>query len=270
MIDLQQVLNSAKALTLEVGEFIRTESKNFKKSDIEHKGFNDLVSYVDKQAEVKLVEGCRKILPEAGFITEEGTASIRKDEFNWIIDPLDGTTNFTHGLPVFAISLALMQQGSVVLGIIYEINKDECFYAIKGGKAFCNDEQIQVSEVTELGQSLVATGFPYYDFGQMSRYLDILNSFMQKTHGLRRLGSAAVDLAYTACGRFEGFFEYNLKPWDVAAGIIIVQEAGGSVTDFKGGDDFLFGGEIIASGHTHQDMLQIIGSHWHIEETKSS
>lgn len=262
MIDLNQVLQSAKSLTLEVGSFIRTESKTFKKSDIEHKGFNDLVSYVDKQAEEKLVAGCSKIVPDAGFITEEGTASNRKEEFNWIIDPLDGTTNFTHGLPVFAISLALMQHDKIVLGIIYEINKDECFYAIKGGKAYCNEEQIHVSEVRELGQSLIATGFPYYDFGQMSKYLDILNSFMQKTHGLRRLGSAAVDLAYTACGRFEGFFEYNLKPWDVAAGIIIMQEAGGIVTDFKGGDNFLFGGEIVASGHTHQGLLEIIGSHW--------
>ncbi|GAA0891543.1 inositol monophosphatase family protein [Fulvivirga kasyanovii] len=265
MSDLKQILESAKKLTLEVGKFIRTESKNFKKSDIEHKGFNDLVSYVDKQAEEKLVEGCRKILPEAGFITEEGTASTRKDEYNWIIDPLDGTTNFTHGLPVFAISLALMQHDKIVLGIIYEINKDECFYATKGGKAFCNDEQIHISEVKELGQSLIATGFPYYDFGLMSRYLDILNSFMQSTHGLRRLGSAAVDLAYTACGRFEGFFEYNLKPWDVAAGIIIVQEAGGTVTDFKGGENFLFGGEIVAAGHTHKDVLQVIANHWYVE-----
>lgn len=265
MSDLKQILESAKKLTLEVGEFIRTESKNFKKSDIEHKGFNDLVSYVDKQAEERLVEGCRKILPEAGFITEEGTASNRQDEYNWIIDPLDGTTNFTHGLPVFAISLALKQHDKIVLGIIYEINKGECFYATKGGKAFCNDEQIHISEVKELGQSLIATGFPYYDFGLMSRYLDILNSFMQNTHGLRRLGSAAVDLAYTACGRFEGFFEYNLKPWDVAAGIIIVQEAGGKVTDFKGGDDFLFGGEIVAAGHTHRDVLQVIANHWYVE-----
>ncbi|MBL6445003.1 inositol monophosphatase [Fulvivirga sp. 29W222] len=263
MSDLKQVLESTKKLTLEVGQFIREESKNFKKTDIEHKGFNDLVSYVDKQAEEKLVAGCSQILPEAGFITEEGTASTRKDEYNWIIDPLDGTTNFTHGLPVFAISLALMQHDKIVLGIIYEINKDECFYAIKGGKAYCNEEQISISEVKELGQSLIATGFPYYDFGLMSQYLDILNNFMQKTHGLRRLGSAAVDLAYTACGRFEGFFEYNLKPWDVAAGTLIVQEAGGKVTDFKGGENFLFGGEIVASGYTHQEMLKVIANHWH-------
>ncbi|MEX2336286.1 MAG: inositol monophosphatase family protein, partial [Fulvivirga sp.] len=124
MSELNNILETAKSLTLEVGDFIRTESKVFKTADIEHKGFNDLVSYVDKQAEERLVKGCRKILPEAGFITEEGTDSTRKDEFNWIIDPLDGTTNFTHGLPVYAISLALMQNDKIVLGIIYEINRD--------------------------------------------------------------------------------------------------------------------------------------------------
>ncbi|ELR72179.1 Inositol-1-monophosphatase [Fulvivirga imtechensis AK7] len=262
MRDLDPVLKSVKTLTQEVGDFIRSESKNFKTSDIEHKGFNDLVSYVDKEAERKLVDGCRQIVPEAGFITEEGTASTQQGEYNWIIDPLDGTTNFTHGLPVYAISLALTFHNHVVLGVIYEINRDECFYATKGGSAYCNGELIKVSEVNELGNSLLATGFPYHDFGKMSTYLNILDSFMQQTHGLRRLGSAAVDLAYTACGRFEGFFEYNLKPWDVAAGIIIVQEAGGFVTDFSGGNNFLFGGEIVAAGNVHKDMLKVINGLW--------
>lgn len=262
MIELKKVLESVKSLTQEVGTFIRAESKTFKTSDIEHKGFNDLVSYVDKEAEKKLVEGCRSILPEAGFITEEGTATTRQEEFNWIIDPVDGTTNFTHGLPIYAISLALTQYDKVVLGVIYEINRDECFYAITGGGAYCNEDPIKVSEASQLGQSLLATGFPYHDFGKMSTYLDILNEFMQQTHGLRRLGSAAVDLAYTACGRFEGFFEYNLKPWDVAAGIIIVKEAGGAVTDFNGGDDCLFGGEILAAGNLHKDILDVIQKHW--------
>lgn len=262
MKDLDPVLKLVRSLTQEVGNFIRKESETFKTSDIEHKGFNDLVSYVDKEAEKKLVDGCRKIMPEAGFITEEGTASIQKEEYNWIIDPLDGTTNFTHGLPVYAISLALTFHNEVVLGVILEINRDECFYAIKGGSAYCNDDPISVSGVTELGKSLLATGFPYHDFGKMSTYLEILDSFMQQTHGLRRLGSAAVDLAYTACGRFEGFFEYNLKPWDVAAGIIIVKEAGGFVSDFSGGNNFLFGGEIVAAGNVHKDMLHVINGFW--------
>ncbi|UII28664.1 inositol monophosphatase [Fulvivirga maritima] len=262
MTDLKTLIQPTKALVMEVGTFIREESKNFKLSDIEHKGFNDLVSYVDKEAEKKLVAGCKNILPEAGFITEEGTETERKEEFNWIIDPLDGTTNFTHGLPIFAISLALKQHGKIVMGFVYEINKDECFYSVKGEKAYCNDEEISVSPIGQLKDSLLATGFPYYNFEDMNKYLKILDELMQSTHGLRRMGSAAVDLAYVACGRFQGFFEYNLNAWDVAAGAFIVQQAGGKVTDFKGEDDYIFGREICATGKLNDSLLEVIRKHW--------
>ncbi|MTI19904.1 inositol monophosphatase [Fulvivirga sp. RKSG066] len=262
MIDLSKTLERTKSLVIEVGDFIRKESDNFTKSDIELKGFNDLVSYVDKEAEKQLVAGCSEILPEAGFIAEEGTSDKTGDTYNWIIDPLDGTTNFTHGLPIYAISLALMAEDKIVLGIVYEINKDECFYAIEGENAYLNDQVISVSKVPKLSGSLLATGFPYYDFEQMSKYLSILNDFMQQTHGLRRMGSAAVDLAYVACGRFEGFFEYNLNAWDVAAGAFIVERAGGNVTDFKCGPDYIFGREILAAGPVHTEMLEVIQKHW--------
>ena len=264
MKDLAHILDKAKILTGEVSKFIGKESQTFDKADIEHKGFNDLVSYVDKEAELLLVAGCKEILPEAGFITEEGTETTRAEEYNWIIDPLDGTTNFTHGLPVFAISLALLHHDEIVMGIVHEVNRDECFSAYKGGGAFCNGARMHVSAVSSLNQGLIATGFPYYDFDQMPQYLQILNSFMRSSHGLRRMGSAAVDLAYTACGRFEGFFEYNLNAWDVAAGIILVKEAGGEVTDFKGGNNCLFGREIVASGNIHKEMTDIIQQHWKI------
>ncbi len=262
MIVLQQVFDQLKAEVIQTGQFIRHEAHQFSADLIEKKGFNDLVSYVDKQAEQQLVDGCQAILPEAGFITEEGTNSIRKEEYNWIIDPLDGTTNFSHGLPVYSISLALMRGTEIVLGIVYEINRDELFYALEGQPAFCNDHEIKVSSIANLSDSLLATGFPYYDFDQMSCYLNILNDFMQTTHGLRRLGSAAVDLAYVACGRFEGFFEYNLNPWDVAAGAFIVQQAGGKVTDFKGTGDYIFGREIVASGLIHGEILETIQNRW--------
>lgn len=262
MTDLNTILTNTKTLVLDVGDFIRKESANFSKSDIEHKGFNDLVSYVDKEAEKKLVEGCGKILPKAGFIAEEGTSDKTGDVFNWVIDPLDGTTNFTHGLPIYSISLALMQNDKVVLGIVYEICRDECFYAVEGKQAFMNEKPISVSSVDKLSGSLLATGFPYYEFEKMQKYLSILNDFMQKTHGLRRMGSAAVDLVYVACGRFEGFFEYNLNAWDVAAGAFIVQQAGGKVSDFKNGDDYIFGREIVASSHIHNEMLEVIQKHW--------
>ena len=233
-----------------------------KKASIEYKGINDLVSFVDKTAERKLVDGLAMLIPEAGFIAEEGTVNKKGQTYNWIIDPLDGTTNFIHSLPVFSISVALMRNEEVVLGVVYEVNKEECFYAVKGSKAFCNGQPIQVSPSLKLSESLLATGFPYYDFDKMDAYLSILKDFMQHSHGLRRLGSAAVDLAYVACGRFEAFFEYNLKPWDVAAGTLIVQEAGGIVTDFKNSDDFIFGGEILAANTVHSEALQVIKKHW--------
>jgi len=262
MIELGKILTASKALVIRVGEFIRVESQNFSMQDVEHKGFNDLVSYVDKEAEKRLVAGCHKILGEAGFIVEEGTSSKQGDRYNWIIDPLDGTTNFTHGLPIYSISLALMRDDEIILGIVYEINKDECFYAIEGESAFLNEKEIHVSPANALKDSLLATGFPYYNFEKMPTYLTILDNFMQKTHGLRRMGSAAVDLAYVACGRFEGFFEYNLNAWDVAAGAFIVQQAGGKVTDFRGGKDYLFGREIIAAGLVHEEMKQVIKARW--------
>jgi len=259
---MQQLLQDVIVLVKETGDFIRQESLKFDHSKIEYKGKNDLVSYVDKEAEERLVTGLSEILPGSGFIAEEGTSTHKSDTYNWIIDPLDGTTNFTHGLPIFAISIALLKRGELALGVVYEVNKDECFHAVKGQGAFLNHMPIRVSPIKTIDKALLATGFPYYDFDQMKQYLNIINEFMQTTHGLRRMGSAAVDLAYTACGRFEGFFEYNLNAWDVAAGALIVQEAGGTVTDFKGGKDFLFGRQIVAGNVTQPHMLQTIQKYW--------
>ncbi len=262
MINLPTVNNAVRETCLQVADFIKKESTEFSRDKIEQKGFNDLVSYVDKESEQQIVNACKKILPEAGFITEEGTETIRKEEYNWIIDPLDGTTNFTHGLPVYAISIALMQHDEIVAGVVHEVNRNECFHAVKGERAYCNEKVISVSPITELNDSLLATGFPYYDFGQIEEYLRILNAFMQQTHGLRRLGSAAVDLAYVACGRFEGFFEFNLNAWDVAAGAFIVKQAGGLVTDFKGGSNYTFGREIIAGGPVQPQVTKVIQEFW--------
>jgi myo-inositol-1(or 4)-monophosphatase len=230
---------------------------------VEHKGFNDLVSYVDKEAEKQLVAKLHAIFPEAGFITEEGTNTTQGEVYNWVIDPLDGTTNFVHGLPVFAVSIGLMEKDVVVLGVVYEVNRKECFHAYKGGGAFCNETRLQVSKAPNLAASLIATGFPYYQFDLIDRYLNSMKSLMQKTHGLRRLGSAAVDLCYVAAGRTEGYFEYNLNSYDVAAGVILVQEAGGQVTDFAGGTDFIFGRKIVATnGFIQQELLEVLAEHW--------
>lgn len=260
---LNTIHQEAIKLVKEVGEFIRHESESFNIDKVEHKGFNDLVSYVDKEAEKRLVEGLGEILPESGFIAEEGTSSKKGEEFNWIIDPLDGTTNFVHGLPVFSISVALQQNDKIVSGIVLEINRDECFEAVKGEGARLNSEPISVSKNVDLSQSLVATGFPYNDFDKMDDYLSILKYLMQNSHGLRRFGSAAVDLAYVACGRYEAYFEYNLNAWDVAAGAFIVQEAGGKVSRFNGDDDFIFGREIVScSAEVYEELLAILQNRW--------
>src|ERR1041385_5394412 len=248
MISLAHLEKQVVELSEEVGEFIFTESHSFDRSRVEQKtGFNNLVSYVDKESERTIVAALQKMLPGAGIIGEEGTSIKGTNDYTWIIDPLDGTTNFTHGLPPFAISIGLAYQGKVVLGIVHEVNLKECFHGSADTGAFCNGKPIRVSAVNSLSGALLATGFPYYMFEKMDAYLQIIRKFLDDTHGIRRLGSAAVDLAYVASGRLEGFFEYNLNPWDVAAGTFLVQTAGGIVTDFKNGSNFLYGGELCAA-----------------------
>lgn len=261
MMQLSEITLQVCQAARRAGAFIAAEAKQFSSDRIEYKGLNDLVSYVDRTAEEMLVNDLEKILPGAGFITEENTASAYSDEYSWIIDPLDGTTNFIHGIPAFAVSIALQYRGELVSGVVYEVNRDECFYATKGEGANMNGASIRVTTVATLQRSLLATGFPYTMFEQTEVYLKTLRYFMEHTHGLRRIGSAAVDLAYVACGRFEGFFEYNLNAWDVAAGALIVQEAGGTVSDFKGGNAYVFGREIIASNTLiHAEMERVIRS----------
>jgi myo-inositol-1(or 4)-monophosphatase len=264
-MNLKSIESGVIETCLEVSEFMRKEGAAFDRTRIEQKnGFNNLVSYVDKESEKKIVSALRKLVPQAGYITEEGTVEqSTKQEYNWIIDPLDGTTNYLHGLPLYAISIALTQKDETVLGVVHNVVFNECFHAIQNGNAYCNDQQIHVSKISTLEQGLLATGFPYYHLDKSDVYLEIIKTFLAKTHGIRRLGSAAIDLAFVACGRLEGFFEYNLNPWDVAAGALIVQRAGGQVTDFNGGKNFLFGGEMCASnGAIHEEMLGIIKPQW--------
>lgn len=246
-MNYESICNEAVILIKETGSFIRNQKDILTSQAIESKGLHNYVTYVDKTAEQMLVDGLKAILPESGFITEEETASNRNEEFIWIIDPLDGTTNFIHGLPPFAISVALMQNNMAVVGIVYEIILDECFYAYEGGNAYLNGKQIKVSDTKKVTDSLIATGFPYYNYDRIKPFLETLDYFMRNSHGIRRIGSAATDLAYVACGRFDAFYEYSLSPWDVAAGAYIVEKAGGKVSDFSGGENYIFGKEIIAT-----------------------
>jgi len=261
-IDLEVLCEKVTGLARETGKFIYAESKNFDRSKIEHKGNSDLVSYVDKESEKRLVKELSVLFPQAGFITEESTVAREDKEYKWVIDPLDGTTNFLHGLPPFSISIALLRAETILLGVVYEVNLDECFYAWKNGGAWKNGERIAVSPVKKLKDALVASGFPYSQLNKSDNHFRTLQYLQDNSHGIRRLGSAAVDLSYVACGRFEAYYEFNLNIWDIAAGILIVQEAKGSVCDFSGGNDFLHGKEVLAAGSIKNEMLQIIQKFW--------
>jgi myo-inositol-1(or 4)-monophosphatase len=262
-MNLSALTDQVVALTKEVGHFIRQESLIFDRDNIEYKGLNDMVSYVDKTAEKQLVGGLSALLPKAGFVTEENTRNTVGEVYDWIIDPLDGTTNFIHGIPTFSISIALQRNNELILGVVYEVNRGECFSAWKDGGAYLNNIPIHVSKALKLKDTLLATGFPYYDFEKQEPYVKVFKELMHSCHGLRRIGSAAVDLAYVACGRFDGYFEYNLNAWDVAAGIVLVREAGGEVLDFKGTDQSIENREILATnGKITAEMLQIIEKHF--------
>ncbi|MCS6917336.1 MAG: inositol monophosphatase [Chitinophagales bacterium] len=258
-MNLERLCHDGVAAVKQAASLIRQQRESFSVEAVQRKGIRDLVSYVDIETELLLVRELHRLLPEATFLTEEKTVLSEPSDLRWVIDPLDGTTNFVHGLPVFSISVALLQANQLLLGIVHEVNRDECFYAWQGGGAWCNGSRIHVSGCQHLRDALIATGFPYRNFDEAPQFFDALKFFFNNTHGVRRLGSAAVDLAYVACGRFDAFFEYHLNPWDVAGGALIVQEAGGRVSDFRGTSDFLWGKQILAATPAvYDDMLQAI------------
>ncbi|MFC4210426.1 inositol monophosphatase family protein [Pedobacter lithocola] len=258
-MNYELLCNKVISIVKLTGNFIRKEALEFDANKIEYKGLNDMVSYVDKTAEQMLVQNLENLIPDAGFITEEKTINRVGKTYTWIIDPLDGTTNFIHGIPAYGISVALYEDAVPALGVVYELNRGEVFYSYKGGKAFLNKQEIQVSKNPDLKSSLLATGFPYYQFEKQAQYLKLLAEMMQKSHGVRRIGAAAIDLVYTACGRFDAFFEYNLQQWDFAAGCYIVQQAGGEVFDFSGGNDYFNKREILATnGKITAELLDAI------------
>lgn len=254
-VKLQLLVGEVVGIARDTGYWIQAERDYITAEKIEKKGLNDLVSYVDKGSEQRIVHELNRIFPQAGFIVEENTRSDKQD-YNWIVDPLDGTTNFVHGIPAYAISIALEYKGEIILGVVQEISRDESFYAVKGGGSYLNSRSIRVSQHSKIEDSLFATGFPVNNFDRLDPHLQSVEHFIRNSHGVRRMGAAAVDLCFVACGRMDAFFEYNLNAWDVAAGALIVREAGGTVTDFKYGENWLFGREIAASNsHLHSSFL---------------
>jgi myo-inositol-1(or 4)-monophosphatase len=245
------------------GYFIKNEQKKLKSSDIEVKSASCLVTYVDKTAEEMIVSDLSELIQGSGFVTEEGTAAYNNEEYMWIIDPLDGTTNYLHGLTPYSVSIGLMERNEIVAGVVYEVAGDQMFFAWKGSRAFCNKNVLTVSKTKTIDDTLIATGFPYYDFEQTEKYTAALKELMMKTRGLRRFGSAAVDLCYVAAGKFDAFYEHALHAWDIAAGILILKQAGGKVSDFNGGENWLFGGELVAaSSEFYPEFYKIIHKHF--------
>lgn len=247
-MDYRDICMQTSEIARITGSFIYSRLNGLTVSEVEVKGLHNFVTEVDKEAERQIIEKLNPLVSGAGFIAEEGTNDTRGDRYNWVIDPLDGTTNFIHGAPPVAVSIALLDNREPVVGVVYEIWRQETFYTWQGGAAFLNGKEIRVSDAARLSDSLLATGFPYNNFDRKEGFMRSLDFFFCNTHGVRRLGSAATDLAYVACGRYDGFYEYNLNAWDAAAGALLVKQAGGKVSDFSGGGNYLFGREIVASG----------------------
>lgn len=263
--DYKNICTACQPIIRKVGQFVMSELGKVNDSHIETKDRNSLVSYVDKAAEEMLVEALSIILPEAGFITEENTVTQNKDrDIVWIVDPLDGTNNFLHNIPHFALSIGLLVDGELKVGLVLEPNLNELFYAYENGGAYLNGKKISVSSTSYLSQSIVGTGFPYV-IDDVAPLIRTLGHFMRYARGVRRFGAAALDLVYVACGRLDCYYETTLSAWDVAGGALIVKEAGGQVTDFMGGKNYIFGEQLAASnGLIHHELLNAIVKNFRI------
>ena len=257
---MHPLLNVATIAARSAGNQIMQHLENIERLNIEQKGMNDFVSEVDKEAEQIIIQTIQKYYPDHAILAEEsGVSGSKNSAFEWIIDPLDGTTNFLHKYPQFSVSIAIKEKGKLMHGVVFDPIRDEMFSATRGDGAKLNNYRIRASDQKSLENALLATGFPYHDFSYIDSYMNSLKSFMQSTAGIRRAGSAALDLAYVACGRVDGFWEFNLKPWDIAAGALIAQEAGAFATDFKGGNNYLASGNIVvANPKLYKHMVQTL------------
>ncbi len=257
------MIETAKRAAYAAGEILKKHFGKIPQEAVRKKRQNDFLSFVDEESEKKIISTIRLEYPDHAFLAEEGGESGPENEYLWIIDPLDGTTNYIAGVPVFAVSIALQYQDELLLGVIYDPIRDELFSAQKGRGAFLNDEKIQVSSKASLNNSLLATGFPFKTKQFLPQYLNVFQDIFEKAVGIRRLGSAAIDLAYLAAGRFDGFWEIGLSPWDVAAGAVLIREAGGRVSDFWNGGEFLRNNYMLASnGLIHAETGEIIRRHF--------
>ena len=251
------MLNFAIRVAKDAGRLLRDRFGT--RIDIDHKGAIDIVTDVDLASESLIREAISTYYPGHEILAEEGGLSESGSEYRWIIDPLDGTTNYAHSYPIFCVSIALEWKGEVVIGVVYDPMRDELFTAERGGGATLNNTPIRVSKTAEMMQGLLSTGFPYDIKTSRLTNLDHWENFAMNAQALRRDGAAALDLCYVACGRFDGFWELNLSPWDTAAGALVVAEAGGRLSDFSGGEFSNYEREIVASnGLIHDRMLEVL------------
>ena len=260
MLDLKQLTTDVCRIATEVGYFLREERKNFRRERVVEKHAHDYVSYVDKASEKRIVSALRQLLPEAGFIAEEGSAAYSDEPYCWVVDPLDGTTNYIHDNAPYCVSIALRDKQSLLLGVVYEPCRDECFYAWKGGGAYVNGERLRVSLVSEPKDAFVVAELPY-NFEQYARAGEhLIRELYGRVAGIRMTGSAALAICYVAAGRFDAWLEAFIGKWDFSAAALMVLEAGGRITDFCGSDDFLDGHHIIATnGLLHPLFLKLAG-----------
>ena len=262
---MHPALNIAVKAARRAGQIINRASLDVDSLTVTTKQQSDFVTEVDKAAEAAIIKILQDAYPQYGILAEESGEIPGKgagEAFQWIIDPLDGTTNFIHGFPQYAVSIALAEKGQVTQAVVYDPNRNELFTASKGGGAFINDRRIRVSKRVKLADALIGTGFPYRSFGSIDAYLAIFKELAEKSAGLRRPGAASLDLCYVAAGRTDGFFEIGLSPWDIAAGALIISEAGGLVSDFAGESDYLNTGNVIAGApKIFGQLLKIVADH---------
>ena len=259
---MHPMLNVAVKAARRAATIINRASLNLERLQIDRKQHNDFVTEVDKAAEEAIIEILSEAYPNHGFLAEESGELLNNSDHIWIIDPLDGTTNFIHGFPQYAISIALSVNGVLQQAVIYDPNRDELFSASKGGGAYVDRRRLRVADQIKLENALIGTGFPYRQDQDVDQYLKIFADMTRQCAGLRRPGAASLDLAYVAAGRYDGFFESELKPWDMAAGALIITEAGGLVGNYRGEEGFLESGEIMAGNpRIFAQMAQVLGKY---------
>ncbi len=262
---MHPMLNTAVKAARDAAEIIQFGARNLDRLTIDSKGPGDFVTEIDRKAEETIVDTLLGAYPNHGIIAEEGSGNTRgnsQSDHIWIIDPLDGTTNFLHGVPQYAVSIGLVQKGVITQAVVYDTNRNDLYTATRGRGAYCNDKRLRVSKTLHLKDALISTGFPFRDLQNLDQYLAMFRSVTEKCAGIRRPGAAALDLAWVASGRFDGFWEMGLAPWDLAAGALLITESGGLVADLDGTENFMESGNLVCgSPKVFAQLLQLVGAH---------